>query len=82
MTPIGQTPPLQPGLIQNQPQSQTQKQPVRQDTAQRQETQGRDVLSSNTNFQKLAEDILAKRAAGEATQRPAVERGQVLDIIV
>lgn len=83
MTQIGQTPQLQPGLIQNsQPQpSSNQQKPVRQEAQSRGNTGGQDV-DTNTNFQKLAEDILAKRASGEAVQRPAVERGQVLDIVV
>jgi hypothetical protein len=38
--------------------------------------------NETANFQKLAQNILEQRASGEVTQKPAIERGQVLNILV
>ena len=79
MTQIGSTPQIQPNIIQNSPQDNAQK-------AVRQNVQAREEQTSpapeNKNFQKLAEDILAKRASGDAVQKPAIERGQVIDLLI
>ena len=80
MNQIGQAPLLQPNLIQSTPQQSVPK-PV-QPQAQKAQNSSSPAQSENRNFQKLAEDVLAKRASGEAVQRPAVERGQVLDLLV
>lgn len=80
MTPIGQAPQLQPNLIQSAPQQVSQK-PVQQQQSQSKQNQSIE-FSENKNFQKLAEDILAKRSSGEVTQKPAIERGQVLDLVI
>ena len=80
MTSIGQVPQLQPNLIQSAPQ-QVSRQPVQSQTQQTRQDQSPDV-SETKNFQKLAEQVLAKRASGEVVQKPAIERGQVLDLVV
>lgn len=82
MTPIGQAPQLQPNLIQTAVQQDSSQRQVQQQAQQaRSETTSR-ASAETQNFQKLAEEVLAKRASGESVQRPAVERGQVLDMLV
>jgi len=70
---------IQQNIIQNSPQQNAQKSVQREV---KQELQNQSAGSGTENFQKLAQDILAKRAAGEAVIQPTIERGQVVDITV
>ena len=84
MTQIGQAPQFQPNVIRDsfqQPQKQPAK-PQEKPIAEEKTLSSGLQQQSNQNYQKLAQDILAKRAAGEAVQRSAVERGQVVNLLV
>jgi hypothetical protein len=76
---IGQVPQYQPNIIQNSPQQNAQK--TVQQQVQKQQTEITEQ-PKNENFQKLAEQVLAKRASGEAVQKLVADRGQVIDLLV
>ena len=76
---IGQTPLIQPNIIQNSQQNNAQKAVQRESVAPDTTNQS---ASQNQNFQKIAADILAARASGDATVKPTIDRGQVVDILV
>jgi hypothetical protein len=74
-------PQIQQNVIQNSVQ-QNAKQAVEQKVRDNAPNQVKPQQDQNQNFQKLAEQVLANRANGTEVQKPSVERGQVVDLLV
>lgn len=82
---VGQGTFIQPNIIQDSPQQNAQKNiQTKVDVQTRAQDKGTTQVevSGNSNFQKIAQDILAKRAENTETFKPAVERGQIVNLLV
>ena len=82
---VGQGTFIQPNIIQDSLQQNAQKNiqtkvDVQSRTQDRSSTQVE--VSGNSNFQKIAQDILAKRAENTESFKPAFERGQIVNLLV
>lgn len=76
---IGSTSQVSANIIQNNGQRNTD-QTVRREQQQPSQTTVQATKSAE-NYQKIAEDIIAKRASGQAQQQSPI-RGQVVDLLV
>ena len=76
---IGSVPQFQPGVVQQKVQQQTT-QPAKPDV----KAPSAEVAQANQNqnFQKLAQDIIAKRADAPVESQPAQGRGQIVNLLV
>lgn len=82
---IGQTPQIQPNVIQQNAQQNAQRSVNRDAQQGSSNNSSREVAQaqSNQNFQQLAQDIIASRAEAPVSGgNAAPQRGQVLDILV
>jgi cytochrome c553 len=82
INPTGGAPQFTPSVVQNSPQQDVAKQQTQQKSQRDSGSAEVAQAQSNQNFQAIAQEIIASRAAEPATTQPQPSRGQVVDILV